>query len=289
MGIREVLGEYYDISVFKAIEWYGDAIVHEVELAPQYLRREYIHGGYRVGGGFMPALRSLFELHNETLNAWTMVWLSAASSLFLFYVHRALGFVPVPFWCAWLSVVLHLPFSAGLHLFIGISENTRKVWRTFDVFFIQFCSVLLAAGMGYYVVDRYYSVYMAVTVAAFVRSIYSTMVVRRIWSISKPELAKQVAVLVVAYTLPVVVQTLSDVSNGLYWDGTLPHCLVLAFILETGRQCYSKHLPEKWAPGRFDYFGNSHQIMHIMALFAHVLEMAFIYRMYNRTHPYKLI
>lgn len=266
------------------MRWYGEGTVKSVDSVPNYLQREYIVDGYRVGGGYLSAMRSLFELHNETMNAWTMVWISTASTVCLWDVWRNMGTIPAPFWMIWLSVLLHFPFSLGLHLFIGISEDVRKTWRTLDVFFIQFCSVLLAGALGYYVCQQYYSVFMSVTLAAFVRNVYSTMVRRRIWNIPKPELAKQVAVMVFMYGTPVLIQGFLDFYNGLYFDGAIPYLVVLTIVLEVGRRTYSKHVPEKWAPGQFDYFFNSHQIMHVMALLAHLLEWAFVHHMYKRYH-----
>ena len=39
---------------------------------------------------------------------------------------------------------------------------------------------------------------------------------------------------------------------------------------------YARHLPERWYPGRFDLFGNSHQIMHTLVVIEYALEWAFV-------------
>lgn len=39
----------------------------------------------------------------------------------------------------------------------------------------------------------------------------------------------------------------------------------------------SQHIPEKWAPGRFDLFG-SHAIMHVLVTIEYLLEWLFIKR-----------
>ena len=35
------------------------------------VHNRYIHSGYRTGGGYYGALRSVFQRHNETCNIWT--------------------------------------------------------------------------------------------------------------------------------------------------------------------------------------------------------------------------
>jgi hypothetical protein len=39
--------------------------------APLHMRSRFIVTGYRVGYSFSRCLRSIFELHNETVNIWT--------------------------------------------------------------------------------------------------------------------------------------------------------------------------------------------------------------------------
>ena len=53
---------------------------------PQWLVFDSITVGYRMGGDYRSCLWSLFRLHNECLNAWTMIWISAFSVCGLVYV-----------------------------------------------------------------------------------------------------------------------------------------------------------------------------------------------------------
>ncbi len=43
-----------------------------------------------------------------------------------------------------------------------------------------------------------------------------------------------------------------------------------------GGKMYAQHYPERWAPGRFDLVGNSHQLMHLLAMLAHYCEWRFL-------------
>jgi len=235
----------------------------------------------------LAAARSLFTFHNETVNAWTMVFMSDASTLLLVYVKLVYEYIPLPFALLWMSVVTHMPFSVALHLFIGISENSRRFWRTCDVFFMQFNSLLLSAALAYYVMDGLYIVlYATSALFVFLRSVYVTTIRSRIWRLSKPQLAREMSYLVISYCSPLVIQGVKDLV--LSWNvslGVLPHVIGIIFSMEIAYLCYSKHLPEKWSPGRFDLVGNSHQIMHVMGLVAHLLQWAFLLELHARTYP----
>ena len=47
-----------------------------------------------------------------------------------------------PFTLLYLSAAIHLPFSIGCSLFLGISEDARNLWRSLDIFFIFTCAGL---------------------------------------------------------------------------------------------------------------------------------------------------
>eukprot|EP00179_Madagascaria_erythrocladioides_P014501 CAMPEP_0198365090 /NCGR_PEP_ID=MMETSP1450-20131203/153996_1 /TAXON_ID=753684 ORGANISM="Madagascaria erythrocladiodes, Strain CCMP3234" /NCGR_SAMPLE_ID=MMETSP1450 /ASSEMBLY_ACC=CAM_ASM_001115 /LENGTH=289 /DNA_ID=CAMNT_0044072533 /DNA_START=1065 /DNA_END=1931 /DNA_ORIENTATION=- len=243
--------------------------------APSYLFREHIHDYYRVGGGYWSSLRGLFSLHNETGNAWTMIIGAVLSCAMMsqvcdVYDGRAL---PVQYLLLFLSVLIHMPFSTTLHMSIGISERTRMIWRTLDVFFIQANSVLIGIALALPVLEGFYLwAYCAGIVGVFARNVYSTMIRRRIWSIPKPQLAKDIRNLVVAYCLPVVIQSALDVGEGNLTSISHVLAILLCSTLVFGGYVYGKHLPERWFPGWLDLLWNSHQWMHLAAMFAHWLE-----------------
>jgi hypothetical protein len=105
-------------------------------------RYPYVTRHYRIGGTYGRCLLSLFELHTETLNAWTMIWGCCLSGFLLWRALAALfeadagagsgdggggggGFwrgVPdeMPFYLLTGSTLLHAPWSIGFHLFRGM-------------------------------------------------------------------------------------------------------------------------------------------------------------------------
>lgn len=65
---------------------------------------------------------------------------------------------------------------------------------------------------------------------------------------------------VVCYTFPVATQGLRE----LLASRPGPACalyLAILVLLVVGSSAYAQKWPERWAPGRFDLFGNSHQVI----------------------------
>ena len=52
----------------------------------------------------------------------------------------------------------------------------------------------------------------------------------------------------------------------------------------TGAVAYAVRVPEKWYPERFDIFGSSHQILHVMVVLAGLAHMAGLIRAFNFIH-----
>ena len=53
-------------------------------------------------------------------------------------------------------------------------------------------------------------------------------------------------------------------------------CSVQWACLYTSAFVCTRHVPEAWAPGAFDFVGASHQIMHVLVTAEYVLEWAFM-------------
>ncbi|KAK1858473.1 hypothetical protein I4F81_001078 [Pyropia yezoensis] len=312
-----------------------EAVVLGWDDAPLYLHRAGILSGYRVGGTRLSALRALFTPHNEAGNVWTMlIGLAVATALYAIAARRLNG-VPktslpplaaalpcgplLPFRLLYGAVAVHNPASVGLHLWIGRSAGSRRVWRTADVALIQVASVALAVGLSMPLAVEVgrataaatpakgggaglggwplaWWLWLAAVATLFLANVGSTMVFRRVWTIGKARLTRDMAVIVACYLLPMVVHAVwwavtgapgGSVGGGGAWSSPLTPTpasareaamwgLVAAASVGTGGLLYAKHWPELWAPGRFDVVGHSHQWMHIAAFMAHWAEWRFL-------------
>lgn len=293
--------------------------------APPYLYREGVLSGYRVGGTRLSAFPALFTPHNEAGNVWTMlIGLAIATALYATAARRLDG-VPaavlpplaaalpcgplLPFRLIYGAVAVHNPASVGLHLWIGRGAGSRRVWRTADVALIQVASVSLAVGLSMPLVvevaaapaaagwqawgslagwPRVWWAWLAAVATLFLANVGSTMVFRRVWTIGKARLTRDMAVLVACYLLPMVAHAAWwAAAGGGEWSSPLTPTraaareaatwgLVAAASVGTGGLLYAKHWPELWAPGRFDIVGHSHQWMHVAAFVAHWAEWRFL-------------
>lgn len=222
----------------------------------------------------------------------------------------------LPFTLFWLSCLLHMPFSVGLHTTIGVSAEQRSLWRTLDFLFIFSCSgmplyphaarcmlarhsstVLLAVSLAYFLCTSTisYVLFVALCVAMLARTLCNTMIARNIKDIPKKECASYVAGMATCYVIPMVIaaglsamkfhanspllgagswHTFSTGQELVSQGPGQATALVAATLvtLKVGGAAYAHHYPERWAPGRFDLVGNSHQLMHVLAMLAHYTE-----------------
>lgn len=300
--------------------------------APPYLHRPGILSGYRVGGTRLSAIPALFTPHNEAGNVWTMlIGLAIATALYATAASRLDG-VPstalpplaaalpcgplLPFRLVYGAVAVHNPASVGLHLWIGRGSGARRVWRSADVALIQVASVALAVGLsmplavevgaaitttpaagaggGLAGLPLAWWLWLAAVATLFVANVGSTMVFRRVWTIGKARLTRDMAVLVACYLAPMlghaawwaVTSAPGGVGGGAWSSPLTPPPaaareaatwgLVAAASVGAGGLVYAKHWPEVWAPGRFDVVGHSHQWMHVAAFVAHWAEWRFL-------------
>jgi len=154
--------------------------------APEHVRFPNLLRGYRSGGSYGRNIRALFELHTETMNAWTMIAGALLSVLQLRLALRevraaaeaeaaaaaaaaafgggASGGAPhlssaaLPPWWWWreaspvvaltVSCCAHAPASVGFHLFRGMGPRTYNLWRRLDQALIFLASVPMAWAMA---------------------------------------------------------------------------------------------------------------------------------------------
>ena len=65
---------------------------------------------------------------------------------------------------------------------------------------------------------------------------------------------------------------------SLDWMGTM------AVLNLTGAMTYAARLPERLSPRRYDIFGNSHQILHVMVVLAALAHMFGLFRAFDHVH-----
>lgn len=247
--------------------------------APDHVLFPYILSGYRAGGTYWQCLCALFAWHTETMNAWTMIFCGATSCLLL---HRVVVREDVsigqafPFACITFAVVLHMPFSVGFHLFRGMNPTVYNLWRRLDQAFIFIACVPLCLGLCYCVFSAW-----ATLVNVLVTTVVAIVGCREVWRL-KPDFRRRKSSMVLfvgsgvlCSWFPMLYVGARDLAmQRLSLSAAAAAGVIIS--LGFGSYAYASSVPEKFAPGKFDFFFSSHQIMHWTVLIARICEYAFV-------------
>lgn len=254
--------------------------------APAHSVYPYISEGYRCGGSYIDNFWSLFQWHTETVNAWSMIFASVASCLATgFATLYVLDKEAVPVFVIFtLSVVLHMPFSVGNHLFMCMDPNVSNFWRKLDVIAIFHVSVLLAFVLSYFVLPGWgcllntlIASFIAFKASAKFKNISENHVIDGF------EHAKFVGSIILCYVFPMLYALVRDtVTQKTLTISSICSIGVVCSLVSTG-WCYATWWPQKMWPGRFNIFGHSHQIMHLGVMISHALQFIFLLDNWNRS------
>ena len=64
----------------------------------------------------------------------------------------------------------------------------------------------------------------------------------------------------------------------------LPWLVTQGALYVTGAAIYAARMPERWAPGKFDIWGSSHQIFHVLVLVAAALHLFGLIKAFDYRH-----
>ncbi|XP_066557297.1 membrane progestin receptor gamma-B isoform X2 [Amia ocellicauda] len=262
--------------------------VFSINQVPKVFHEDGIISGYRHPcSSATDCLLSVFQLTNETLNIWTHflpTWYFLWKLLGVLYMQDVWAdCYSWPLLVFLLSCCMYPLASSCAHTFSTMSVRARHVCFFFDYGALSLYSLGSAITYSAYVIpDRWvnssfhhYYVPVAVlnTVICTALACYS-----RFPEGKRPRLAKVLRILAFAYpylfdNIPVFyrifvcagVGCTDNASNMLHYQH-----VSLAFLT-----CFlfAMHLPERLAPGCFDYIGHSHQLFHVCAIFSTNVQM----------------
>ncbi|KAL7645745.1 UNVERIFIED_CONTAM: hypothetical protein RMT77_002622 [Armadillidium vulgare] len=240
-----------------------------------------IHGYRRENNSVMQAIVTLFRYTNETMNFWThilpavyLIWL-----LCTFFQTMPLVSDPyyLPFVCYMITLCVYPLMSSLAHAFSCLSLLATHV-----CFFMDYATLALyswGATLLYYnymipdamVHSTYASIYIPVAAVISILTTVMTCLSRTFpqeWSSCK-------ALRLSAFVIPFI-----WVSIPLFWRYfayLFSNEAVSTSLTYHGRQFigvflaaffYATHIPERFIPGKFDFFGNSHNLLHIFGISA---------------------
>jgi len=247
----------------------------EYKDAPEYMQYEYVYKGYRILNNYKDCFKSIFKLHNETFNIWSMIFINGLS-LFLTSLNPIIGLKILTF-----SALIHLPFSLGYHIFMPLGKDVSIYWRKLDVSFIFISSIFLALALDFYIFPLpiiLIHITMTTTVAYIgINNFWKTS------NTSKIDHAKHCYLLlfiVICYYFPILCKVLYDLIIIKQVTKSAIIGLFIPIVLFICGFSFAKEWPQYLFPGKFDLVGNSHNIVHITAGIAHILEYLFILENY---------
>lgn len=253
------------------VVWYFDA--------PADVRRKHILTAYRVNHSFYESIRSLFELHNETLNVWT-------------HILGCVFFVACLVHCASEGIEEGLPPESGrlerwpLYVFIGSAliclgnSAVYHLWGTANErWYAKLANldyagiVALIVGSCCPVVHFGFGPTHSQTRAMYMLGILALGVLVLVCSLSRwfDKYERTRICLFVSLGLSGVVALLHAMIAHDFSPATTSLFLGVAQMgatYLTGVSFYATHFPEVSWPKRFDIVGSSHQLWHACVLLA---------------------
>ncbi|XP_063055435.1 membrane progestin receptor delta [Engraulis encrasicolus] len=252
--------------------------MHQV---PKVFREDGIISGYRhPRSSALDCILSSFQMTNETVNIWThflptwyFLWrFSLLCSMLSFLTDSYTWPLLV-----YMVVICLYPFTSSCaHTFSTMSPEACHICYFFDYGALSLYSLGCAIAYASYVMPEpwvnswlhQHFIPIAIGNSLFCTSMscYSRFLevpfphrskILRLWAFVFPFLFDNI---------PLFYRLLLCLGGGCrYTEAVSSHLYHLLFAFLT---CFlfASHLPERLAPGRFDYFGHSHQLFHICAV-----------------------
>uniref|UniRef100_A0A3Q3X3M4 Uncharacterized protein n=1 Tax=Mola mola TaxID=94237 RepID=A0A3Q3X3M4_MOLML len=257
-------------------------------VGPQVFREDSIISGYRhPRSSALDCVLSSFQMTNETVNIWTH-FLPTWYFLWRFSVLcSTLNFMTDSYtWplLVYMLLICIYPFTSSCaHTFSSMSPESRHICYFFDYGALSLYSLGCAVSYGYYVIpdswvnswlqQHFVTIAIGNTLFCTSLSCYS-----RFLELQFPQRSKVLRT--GAFVFPFIFDTTPLFYRLLLCcggscspsDALSSHCYHLLFAFLT---CFlfTAHLPERLAPGRFDYFGHSHQLFHVSAVLGTNFQM----------------
>ncbi|XP_039214476.1 membrane progestin receptor delta isoform X1 [Crotalus tigris] len=252
--------------------------VHQV---PRIFWEEGIVSGYRhPKSSALDCVLSSFQLNNETVNIWThflptwyFLWRFVMLSSRLDFWSDTYSW---PF-LAYMALVCLYPFASSCaHTFSTMSTHARHICYFLDYNALSLYSLGCAFTYGAYAMpDRWVNSlghHWFVPMAAINSFICTSLsCYSRFLELEWPRWSKTARTAAFVYpfffdNIPLFFRLLFCFGDDCTWnDSVASYFYHLFFALLTGF-LFASHLPERLAPGRFDFIGHSHQLFHICAV-----------------------
>jgi adiponectin receptor len=249
---------------------------------PHYLKDDYITN-YVVGRNHRECISNLFKLHNESVNAWTMIVSNLSVLLITIYIFmryqfsRLYSFI---FILHLLAYTIHTPLSVGYHTFNTINEEEHVKWRKYDVYGIFLRCLIISFTMSFFTYTDFKYVLLNTSLTLTV-IYYSLLKFKESEDKHKPldkiEQGKIVGYVALCPLLPLFYKIYKSIKNKQF-DLSFKIVLIGVFSYFICITSYCFRIPDKYfEPGTFNKIGSSHNLMHFGLIVTSICEILYIY------------
>jgi len=270
--------------------WEAGWIACHFKHLPSWLQdNDFLHTGHRPPlPSFKECFRSIFRIHTETGNIWThLLGCVAFIGIALYFWTRPLHEIQLQekliFGAFFLGAIICLGCSFAFHTLSCHSEQIGKLFSKLD-----YCGIALLI-MGSFVPWLYYGFYCHYQPKVIYLSVVCVLgvlsIIVSLWDkFSEPNLRPLRAGVFMSFGLsgiiPAVHYVLMEGYISKISQSSLGWLCLMGLLYILGALFYALRVPERWFPGKFDLWFQSHQIFHVLviaAAFVHyhgITEMA---------------
>jgi predicted membrane channel-forming protein YqfA (hemolysin III family) len=244
-------------------------VLQKCQDLPDHLRfNPYILKGYRPLLTTKECLKSLLYFHNETFNIYShlfaFMYFTASSSIYNSVWNEGCYHVRVFVVISFLVSTLPFLASVAYHLFMPHVSGCRTYRWLLKV---DVVGVWCMTSVG--AVPQLWSVtYCHSAVQTGAVTLYATVSAFALWIILVYDSAIH---RVVALTLQYFFRIGFHVFRMCPWSGGHPYAFLLMTVVDMlaapGALVNGLKIPERQFPGKLDYLGNGHTIMHVVSFF----------------------
>ncbi|XP_055923812.1 adiponectin receptor protein isoform X2 [Eupeodes corollae] len=268
--------------------WEASWSVCHYKNLPKWLQdNDFLHRGHRPPlPSFRACFKSIFRLHTETGNIWThllgcVAFIGVAT---YFLCSRDIQIQEkLIFGAFFAGAIICLGFSFAFHT---LSCHSVEIGRLFSK--LDYCGIALLI-MGSFVPWLYYGFYCHYQPKVIYLSIVSVLgclsIIVSLWDkFSEPALRPLRAGVFMSFGLsgviPAIHYLLMEGWINSISRASLGWLVLMGLLYIIGALLYALRVPERWFPGKFDIWFQSHQLFHILviaAAFVHyhgITEMA---------------
>lgn len=253
------------------------------ELIPEESREPYIYTGYRHRTDFIGSLRSLFWLHNEIFNCWSHILGILMVMFYVFEEYTSSSSSPIMY--LYLFACFCFMFGSSFaHTFCCYNRFSRDALFTVDyigltiftagssIAYVSFSfpiELWTKSGLfGFTFLDTYLIFLTLCSMVSIFQSVWTRTLplsvsrsIIRLCAFASPGVLMSFPILykIFACLSGHSINRLHYCASSTVWLKQFITCIISCLF-------YISRFPECFYPGKFDYFGHSHNLFHVCAL-----------------------